>query len=159
MADGETTDNCEIADDGDLTDGEMADDGDLTDGEMTDGETTDGDEATEGAFKPDDIVGNAGAPFGEDRVVLRGLLSKRQVRAEAGAFYRLFASTSLDRWLQIPEDALKGQFQSEGGSYVWVSRDAMLVECHQARACHFAEAGSAFDVDPTNSPAGKYPRY
>lgn len=112
----------------------------------------------EGGFRPDAIVGNAGAPFSEDRVVLRGLLSTLQ-GTETEAFYRLFASTSLDRWLEIPRDALKGQFQSEGGSYVWVTRDARLVEHQQARACHFAEPGSAFDVDPTSSPAGRIPRY
>lgn len=118
-----------------------------------------GDATSTGAFQPDKIVGEAGAPFTEDRVVLRGLLSKQETGADGAAFYRLYASTLLDRWLEIRQDDLKGQFQSEGGSYVWVKRDARLVEMHQARACQFAETGSAFDVDPTSSPAGRTPRY
>jgi hypothetical protein len=109
-------------------------------------------------FQPDEIVGNAGTPFGDARVVLRGLLSDLDATGEQ-ALYRLFASTSFDRWLEIPQAALKGQFKSDGGSQVWVLRDATLVECRQARASEFAEPGSAFDVDPTSSPAGKYPRY
>jgi len=125
---------------------------------MTEVEPEPGPGGATGAFEPDEIVGSAGAPFSEDRVVLRGLLGPR-VQSGEGAFYRLFASTSLDRWLQIPEAALKSRFKSEGGSFVWVVRDARLLECHQARACHFAEPGSAFDVDPTSSPAGRYPRY
>lgn len=124
-----------------------------------DDEVTGAEDVTEpNAIKPDGIAERLGAHCG-DLVILRGLLGPKQ---EDGS-HKLFRSWTFDRWLTIPEDALKaqlpGRFQIDAVSIVWVARDALLQECHCAKACHFAEAAADLDLDPTINPAAGRPKY
>ncbi len=122
---------------------------------LTEGEQT-GAAAAEAPFKPDGAAG-LGARCG-DVVILRGLLGN----LENGS-YKLFTAWTLDRWLEIPETALKqqvhGDSRTDSVSIVWVDRDANLHECHCAKACHFADRVAELDLDPTVNSAGSGPKY
>ncbi len=104
----------------------------------------------------DPIIQELAPPFDDRGVVLfEGWMSGET----ADGKYRLFTSPRMDQWLEIPKDDLLFQIPSSARtnaneSIVWVRHDAMLVECHKAKACHLAEAGSD---DPTSG--AKYPKY
>ena len=109
------------------------------------------------SFKTDDIITQLKPPIDDDDVVtFHGWLGPLQ-----NGSYKLFTSRTLDRWLEIPEDALlyqlpgKKERDRDAFSIVWVKHEARLIACHRAKACHLVDADFQVDGDPTAT----YPTY
>jgi hypothetical protein len=108
-------------------------------------------------FETDDIITKLSPPFDDDDLVtFRGWLGPLQ-----NGSFKLFTSRALDRWLEIPKDALlyqlpgKKERDRDAFSIVWVKYQARLVECHRAKACQLVDADFEVDGDPTAT----YPKY